>query len=75
MGDYVAGQFLRLFHRDGSRTPARTGHVGYRGLTEALLRLLDPLAVEYEQMGIIRGPANQASFWHRTPEHVPQPRR
>ena len=67
VGDYVAGLFcafsiaMEVARLRGD--PSMPGTEVDLSATEALLRLLDPLAVEYEQMGTIRGPAgNQASY-------------
>ncbi|MHA7599340.1 CaiB/BaiF CoA transferase family protein [Alicycliphilus sp. T452] len=67
VGDYVAGLFCAFsIAMEVARLRADPDMPGTEvdlSATEALLRLLDPLAVEYEQMGIIRGPAgNQASY-------------
>jgi crotonobetainyl-CoA:carnitine CoA-transferase CaiB-like acyl-CoA transferase len=67
IGDYVAGLFCAFsIAMEVARLradPSMPGTEVDLSATEALLRLLDPLAVEYEQMGTIRGPAgNQASY-------------
>lgn len=67
IGDYVAGLFcafsvaMEIARLRGD--PSMTGKEVDLSATEALLRLLDPLAVEYEQMNYVRGPeGNCASY-------------
>lgn len=67
VGDYVAGLFCAFaIAMEVARLrsqPSAPGTEVDLSATEALFRLLDPLAVEYEQMGTVRGPAgNQASY-------------
>nr|WP_246475233.1 CoA transferase [Diaphorobacter ruginosibacter] len=67
IGDYVAGLFcafsvaMEIARLRGD--PSMTGTEVDLSATEALFRLLDPLAVEYEQMNYVRGPeGNCASY-------------
>lgn len=67
IGDYVAGLFcafsvaMEIARLRGD--PSMTGKEVDLSATEALFRLLDPLAVEYEQMNYVRGPeGNCASY-------------
>jgi crotonobetainyl-CoA:carnitine CoA-transferase CaiB-like acyl-CoA transferase len=67
IGDYVAGLFcafsiaMEVARLRGNHT--MTGTEVDLSATEALFRLLDPLAVEYEQMNYVRGPeGNCASY-------------
>lgn len=67
IGDYVAGLFcafsiaMEVARLRGN--PALPGTEVDLSATEALFRLLDPLAIEYEQMGYMRGPeGNCASY-------------
>lgn len=67
IGDYVAGLFcafsvaMEIARLRGD--PSMTGKEIDLSATEALFRLLDPLAVEYEQMNYVRGPeGNCASY-------------
>lgn len=67
IGDYVAGLFcafsvaMEVARLRGN--PAIAGTEVDLSATEALFRLLDPLAVEYEQMDYVRGPeGNCASY-------------
>lgn len=67
IGDYVAGLFcafsvaMEVARLRGN--PSIQGAEVDLSATEALFRLLDPLAVEYEQMSYVRGPeGNCASY-------------
>jgi crotonobetainyl-CoA:carnitine CoA-transferase CaiB-like acyl-CoA transferase len=67
MGDAVAGLFAAFsIAAEVARLrndPSAQGVEVDLSATEALFRLLDPLAVEYEQLGFVRGPAgNCASY-------------
>ncbi len=67
IGDYVAGLFCAFaVAMEVARLRADPEIAGTEvdlSATEALFRLLDPLAVEYEQMGYVRGPeGNCASY-------------
>jgi crotonobetainyl-CoA:carnitine CoA-transferase CaiB-like acyl-CoA transferase len=67
VGDYVAGLFCAFsIAMEIARLrshPDVTGREVDLSATEAIFRLLDPLAVEFEQMQFVRGPAgNRASY-------------
>jgi crotonobetainyl-CoA:carnitine CoA-transferase CaiB-like acyl-CoA transferase len=67
VGDYIAGLFCAFsIAMEVARLRASPDIQGTEvdlSATEALFRLLDPLAVEHERLGYVRGPAgNRASY-------------
>jgi crotonobetainyl-CoA:carnitine CoA-transferase CaiB-like acyl-CoA transferase len=67
MGDYIAGLFCAFaIAMEVARLRGNPGAPGTEvdlAATEALFRLLDPLPVEHELMGCVRGPSgNRASY-------------
>jgi crotonobetainyl-CoA:carnitine CoA-transferase CaiB-like acyl-CoA transferase len=67
VGDVIAGAFAAFAIAAAmvrmSRDPGVPGFEMDLAATEALLRILDPLPVEYERLGTVRGPAgNRATY-------------